>query len=154
MLIFSSQESNNELGWCSRLSHPLHTRKAACSNHAPSTRSFFPPAFLFGDRHDRGAQVRRFYTPRSLTHDLSLSSTTSLFGYCIIFYFSGQGRSWYTAHRGRLWIAATVRAPVPSEVEAVESQYSEIYEGNVKRRRFINMCTASSRLISFVLFGR
>jgi hypothetical protein len=28
-----------------------------------------------------------------------------------------------------LWIAATVRAPDPSEVEAVEAQYREIYKG-------------------------
>jgi hypothetical protein len=31
-----------------------------------------------------------------------------------------------------LWIAATVRAPEPSEVEAVEAQYREIYKGNSK----------------------
>uniref|UniRef100_A0A1I8FG97 DNA-directed RNA polymerases I, II, and III subunit RPABC1 n=1 Tax=Macrostomum lignano TaxID=282301 RepID=A0A1I8FG97_9PLAT len=34
-----------------------------------------------------------------------------------------EGRSWYTAHRGRLWIAATARRPSDEEVAAVLSEY-------------------------------
>ncbi|XP_061384314.1 activating signal cointegrator 1 [Danaus plexippus] len=38
-----------------------------------------------------------------------------------------EGRSWYTSHRGRLWIASTVRAPEDSVVRALENQYSVLY---------------------------
>ena len=34
-----------------------------------------------------------------------------------------EGRSWYTAHRGRLWIAATARNLTPDEIAAVEGPY-------------------------------
>ncbi|PAA75600.1 hypothetical protein BOX15_Mlig024142g4, partial [Macrostomum lignano] len=36
-----------------------------------------------------------------------------------------EGRSWYTAHRGRLWIAATARRPSDEEVAAVLSEYRQ-----------------------------
>ncbi|CAG9563779.1 unnamed protein product [Danaus chrysippus] len=38
-----------------------------------------------------------------------------------------EGRTWYTSHRGRLWIASTVRAPEDSVVRALENQYSVLY---------------------------
>ncbi|KAF6211787.1 hypothetical protein GE061_012302 [Apolygus lucorum] len=34
-----------------------------------------------------------------------------------------EGRSWYTAHRGRIWIAAAAKQPTPEEIEAVKNQY-------------------------------
>lgn len=34
-----------------------------------------------------------------------------------------EGRSWYTPHRGRLWIAATAKSPSPEEIVDVEQQY-------------------------------
>ncbi|XP_045777560.1 activating signal cointegrator 1 [Maniola jurtina] len=34
-----------------------------------------------------------------------------------------EGRTWYTSHRGRLWIASTAKAPDHSVVRAVENQY-------------------------------
>lgn len=40
-----------------------------------------------------------------------------------------EGRGWYTNHRGRLWIAATVRVPPDDEVKAVEQQYRDLYKG-------------------------
>ena len=39
-----------------------------------------------------------------------------------------EGRDWPTEHRGRLWIAATKRRPLESEVEAVQNQYDAIAE--------------------------
>ncbi|XP_007956975.1 activating signal cointegrator 1 [Orycteropus afer afer] len=34
-----------------------------------------------------------------------------------------EGRTWYTPHRGRLWIAATAKKPSPQEVSELEATY-------------------------------
>ncbi|XP_006141795.1 activating signal cointegrator 1 [Tupaia chinensis] len=34
-----------------------------------------------------------------------------------------EGRSWYTPHRGRLWIAATAKKPSPQEVSELQATY-------------------------------
>uniref|UniRef100_A0AAV2LV19 Activating signal cointegrator 1 n=1 Tax=Knipowitschia caucasica TaxID=637954 RepID=A0AAV2LV19_KNICA len=38
-----------------------------------------------------------------------------------------EGRTWYTSHRGRLWIAAAAKKPTPQEVSEVENMYRQIY---------------------------
>ncbi|XP_041662440.1 activating signal cointegrator 1 [Cheilinus undulatus] len=38
-----------------------------------------------------------------------------------------EGRTWYTSHRGRLWIAAAAKKPTPQEIAEVESMYRHIY---------------------------
>ena len=38
-----------------------------------------------------------------------------------------EGRSWYTAHRGRLWIASTAKAPDRDQIKMVEEQYKSLY---------------------------
>ncbi|KAF2356163.1 ASCH domain, partial [Trinorchestia longiramus] len=35
-----------------------------------------------------------------------------------------EGRSWYSAHRGRLWIASTAKTPTMKDIESLESFYS------------------------------
>lgn len=37
-----------------------------------------------------------------------------------------EGRSWYSAHRGRLWIAATAKPASPQEIKETELLYREI----------------------------
>ncbi|XP_029936754.1 activating signal cointegrator 1 isoform X1 [Myripristis murdjan] len=39
-----------------------------------------------------------------------------------------EGRSWYTSHRGRLWIAAAAKKPTPQEIAEVENMYRHIYK--------------------------
>ncbi|KAF7667908.1 hypothetical protein LDENG_00041600, partial [Lucifuga dentata] len=39
-----------------------------------------------------------------------------------------EGRTWYTSHRGRLWIAAAAKKPTPEEIAAVEGMYRHIYK--------------------------
>ena len=39
-----------------------------------------------------------------------------------------EGRSWYTAHRGRLWIASTAKSPEKDEISYVEQQYKTMYD--------------------------
>ncbi|XP_043933424.1 activating signal cointegrator 1 [Protopterus annectens] len=34
-----------------------------------------------------------------------------------------EGRTWYTSHRGRLWIAAAAKKPSPQEISEVETMY-------------------------------
>ncbi|XP_060553293.1 activating signal cointegrator 1-like [Ruditapes philippinarum] len=40
-----------------------------------------------------------------------------------------EGRTWYTSHRGRLWIAATAKSPDPAEIANVEQMYKTVYKG-------------------------
>ncbi|CAK6973602.1 activating signal cointegrator 1 [Scomber scombrus] len=37
-----------------------------------------------------------------------------------------EGRTWYTSHRGRLWIAAAAKNPTPQEIAEVEGMYRHI----------------------------
>uniref|UniRef100_A0A3B4B3G4 Activating signal cointegrator 1 n=1 Tax=Periophthalmus magnuspinnatus TaxID=409849 RepID=A0A3B4B3G4_9GOBI len=39
-----------------------------------------------------------------------------------------EGRTWYTSHRGRLWIAAAAKKPTPQEIAEVENMYRHIYK--------------------------
>ncbi|XP_074522685.1 activating signal cointegrator 1 [Halichoeres trimaculatus] len=39
-----------------------------------------------------------------------------------------EGRTWYTSHRGRLWIAAAAKKPTPQEVAEVETMYRHIHK--------------------------
>ena len=43
--------------------------------------------------------------------------------------FSHEGRSWYTVHRGRLWIAATAKAATTEEITELENHYRSFYKG-------------------------
>ncbi|KAL4703102.1 hypothetical protein ACJJTC_018139 [Scirpophaga incertulas] len=38
-----------------------------------------------------------------------------------------EGRTWYTSHRGRLWIASTVKQPDQQTINALENQYRVLY---------------------------
>uniref|UniRef100_A0A3P8RZ78 Activating signal cointegrator 1 n=1 Tax=Amphiprion percula TaxID=161767 RepID=A0A3P8RZ78_AMPPE len=38
-----------------------------------------------------------------------------------------EGRTWYTSHRGRLWIAAAAKKPTDQEVAEVEAMYRHVY---------------------------
>ncbi|XP_008302887.1 activating signal cointegrator 1 [Stegastes partitus] len=38
-----------------------------------------------------------------------------------------EGRTWYSSHRGRLWIAAAAKKPTPQEIAEVEAMYRHIY---------------------------
>lgn len=39
-----------------------------------------------------------------------------------------EGRSWYTSHRGCLWIAAAAKRPTPQEITQVEDMYRQLYK--------------------------
>lgn len=43
-----------------------------------------------------------------------------------------EGRSWYTSHRGILWIAAAAKRPTPEEVTQVENMFLQIYKRDPK----------------------
>lgn len=43
-----------------------------------------------------------------------------------------EGRTWYTSHRGRLWIAAAAKKPTPQECAEVEAMYRHIYKKEVR----------------------
>lgn len=43
-----------------------------------------------------------------------------------------EGRTWYTTHRGRLWIAATVKQPDPKEIRENEEFYRRLYGGRCR----------------------
>eukprot|EP00112_Aurelia_sp_Birch-Aquarium-sp1_P004748 Seg154.6 transcript_id=Seg154.6/GoldUCD/mRNA.D3Y31 product="Activating signal cointegrator 1" protein_id=Seg154.6/GoldUCD/D3Y31 len=43
-----------------------------------------------------------------------------------------EGRSWYTPHRGRLWIASTAKLPDQQQIQFVQDQYKALYDGHVE----------------------
>ncbi|XP_012253283.2 activating signal cointegrator 1 [Athalia rosae] len=43
-----------------------------------------------------------------------------------------EGRVWYSAHRGRLWIAAASKAPTSEEITILENRYRILKSGNLK----------------------
>ncbi|NXE40871.1 TRIP4 protein, partial [Ptilorrhoa leucosticta] len=43
-----------------------------------------------------------------------------------------EGRTWYTSHRGRLWIAATAKRPSPQEVSELEATYRMLLRKDVE----------------------
>ncbi|NXB36665.1 TRIP4 protein, partial [Eulacestoma nigropectus] len=43
-----------------------------------------------------------------------------------------EGRTWYTSHRGRLWIAATAKRPSPQEVSELEASYRMLLRKDVE----------------------
>uniref|UniRef100_A0A8C3TPT1 Activating signal cointegrator 1 n=1 Tax=Catharus ustulatus TaxID=91951 RepID=A0A8C3TPT1_CATUS len=43
-----------------------------------------------------------------------------------------EGRSWYTSHRGRLWIAATAKRPSPQEISELEATYRMLLQKDVE----------------------
>uniref|UniRef100_A0A8C5K2D2 Thyroid hormone receptor interactor 4 n=1 Tax=Jaculus jaculus TaxID=51337 RepID=A0A8C5K2D2_JACJA len=55
-----------------------------------------------------------------------------------------EGRSWYTPHRGRLWIAATGKKPSPQEVSELQATYCLLRgKGNTKINPFPIGCSWS-----------
>lgn len=42
-----------------------------------------------------------------------------------------EGRSWYTTHRGRLWISAAVKIPTALEVQEAEHIYEILKKGEL-----------------------
>ncbi|XP_050431923.1 activating signal cointegrator 1 isoform X2 [Adelges cooleyi] len=51
-----------------------------------------------------------------------------------------EGRSWYTSHRGRLWIASTSKKPTPEEVERLESFYKYLKGDMEFPKRYPTSC--------------
>ncbi|NXG61398.1 TRIP4 protein, partial [Hemiprocne comata] len=43
-----------------------------------------------------------------------------------------EGRTWYTSHRGRLWIAATAKRPSPQEISELETTYRMLLHKDVE----------------------
>ncbi|KAM9515323.1 activating signal cointegrator 1 [Guaruba guarouba] len=43
-----------------------------------------------------------------------------------------EGRTWYTSHRGRLWIAATAKRPSPQEISELETTYRMLLRKDVE----------------------
>ncbi|NWI10548.1 TRIP4 protein, partial [Crypturellus soui] len=43
-----------------------------------------------------------------------------------------EGRTWYTSHRGRLWIAATAKRPSPQEISELEATYRLLLRKDVE----------------------
>jgi hypothetical protein len=42
-----------------------------------------------------------------------------------------EGRSWYTTHRGRLWIAAAMKMPTADDIKETEHMYEILKKGEL-----------------------
>ncbi|XP_078541126.1 activating signal cointegrator 1 [Lissotriton helveticus] len=43
-----------------------------------------------------------------------------------------EGRTWYSSHRGRLWIAAAAKRPSPQEISELESSYRMLHRKSIE----------------------
>ncbi|XP_011143802.1 activating signal cointegrator 1 isoform X2 [Harpegnathos saltator] len=43
-----------------------------------------------------------------------------------------EGRTWYSSHRGRLWIASTVKIPIAEEITSIECSYRILKDEHIK----------------------
>lgn len=43
--------------------------------------------------------------------------------------FRFEGRTWYTSHRGRLWIAAASKSPTEDDIKNAEKFFREVRAG-------------------------
>ncbi|VDP19621.1 unnamed protein product [Soboliphyme baturini] len=50
-------------------------------------------------------------------------------GKCLSVHQPHEGRTWYSAHRGTLWIASTARRARTEEIREIEDFYKRLYEG-------------------------
>lgn len=41
-----------------------------------------------------------------------------------------EGRTWYSSHRGRLWIASAAKVPTTEEISIIENTYRIIKGGS------------------------
>lgn len=55
-----------------------------------------------------------------------------------LFVFRHEGRTWYTKHRGPLWIAAAAKVPTQEEIDCIEQMHSQVAQkGAVRSSRFL-----------------
>jgi hypothetical protein len=62
---------------------------------------------------------------------MNLAGEFVLIGECASCVARVEGRTWYTSHCGKLWIASTATAASPETICAVEEQYRQLYKGVV-----------------------
>lgn len=59
--------------------------------------------------------------------EMAVQAEAILFIYLLFYLLCRmEGRTWYTSHRGRLWIAAAAKRPTPQEIAQVEATYQQI----------------------------
>lgn len=61
-----------------------------------------------------------------------------------------EGRSWYSSHRGRLWIASTAKPVDPDELKTLQNFYKKYYNGNGCS---LNINSKSKSLLTFRSFA-
>ena len=64
------------------------------------------------------------------------------FSTCRVCVFRHEGRSWYTAHRGRLWIAATAKQPTADEIATIEQHHRAHATGEIPIQPYMNIVYA------------
>lgn len=64
-----------------------------------------------------------FFQLDNLLYVMRSFRTLKCKSFLLILYLRVEGRSWYTPHRGRLWIAATAKRPSPQEVSELQTTY-------------------------------
>lgn len=84
----------------------------------------------FEDKLNRGTNIKIHSVKLLLTLVFcQASESRGNIAFCVgVYVCRVEGRTWYTSHRGRLWIAAAAKKPTPQEIAEVEAMYRHIYK--------------------------
>lgn len=68
-------------------------------------------------------------------------------------FYRHEGRTWYTKHRGPLWIAAAAKVPTQEEIDCIEKIHSHVAQkGQLSELLFIIKKSKINRITFFVIF--
>ncbi|XP_069723302.1 activating signal cointegrator 1 isoform X4 [Phaenicophaeus curvirostris] len=69
---------------------------------------------------------------RKITIDFAGRQILEEYGAMAEYHSKVEGRTWYTSHRGRLWIAATAKQPSLQEISELEATYRMLLQKDVE----------------------
>lgn len=108
---------------------------SACTNHGPrywseASRGKQNLKWAAGDKQNHSINLKKFkYLINLFSVRPVKAAVTMYLTYLLsVWLCRVEGRTWYTSHRGRLWIAAAAKKPTPQETAEVEAMYRHIYK--------------------------
>uniref|UniRef100_A0A182Y7J0 Uncharacterized protein n=1 Tax=Anopheles stephensi TaxID=30069 RepID=A0A182Y7J0_ANOST len=124
-------KENDDPGWIAHDSEDVHPTLCGPaptfidSTAGPLASSGLRPASGYDGVYSR-VQDKEFLEMSDMRHCLSMHQPWA--SLLVAGIKRHEGRTWYSSHRGRLWIAATAKPACPDTVRELEHFYRKLYE--------------------------